>query len=190
MTTTTMVRDDSVIVKSNNRHGQNIEICQRALEILAALSLERNLKLFYLAEKGLKFNFPVLAELRISRKQYYKGIRQLQQLGLIHKIENKYYQSTFGILVYHQSISKISDLVVHSDAIKLIDVCLIAHSDVIQMIDLLKKSGKLDDVTSRLIEKVAAGYDYGGNRDGYRESGVKGIITSNTKDAVIEMTCS
>ena len=129
---------------------------RHALKIVSALSSERNLKLFRLAEDGLVFDFSALARSGISRKQYYRGVRQLHQLGLLRRMEKRYYQSTLGIAIY-QSMSRLSKLVVQGNAIQTIDAGLAMGLDISKVIDSLKQSGMLDADMVGSIEQSICG---------------------------------
>lgn len=141
--------------ETNERHCSNdVENLRHVLRLVAALSSERNLKLFQLAKNGLRFDYEALSRLKLSRKQYYKGISQLQMLGLIHKVENRYYQSTLGLALY-QSMSSLSGLFVHRQVMQVVDVCHSMHLDPHGVVDSLAKGGALDPKAAALIASGA-----------------------------------
>lgn len=94
-----------------------------------------------MASVGIRYNFALLERSGISRKQYYKGLRALKNVGLARKFGNKYLQTTLGKLVYHE-ILKIEKYAYHLNEMK--------------MIDILKDSGQFSQhEVSALIKKMS-----------------------------------
>jgi predicted transcriptional regulator len=117
------------------------ELVQKTHEIIFSVSSKENLVLFKMASAGVRYNFFLLERLGISRKQYYRGLRAMKDAGLVRKLENKYFHTTLGRLVYHE-ILKIENYTNHLNEMKMIDV--------------LKDSGQFSqDEVSDLIRKVS-----------------------------------
>ncbi|MEW6603229.1 MAG: hypothetical protein AB1351_00900 [Thermoproteota archaeon] len=90
-------------------------------EIIQSVSSRENLTLFQMAQAGIRYDPALLERSGISRKQYYKALRVLRDVGLIRKFESRYFHTTLGKLVY-QEILKIEKYTDYVNEMKMIDV--------------------------------------------------------------------
>ncbi|MCP8305291.1 MAG: hypothetical protein H3Z50_07505 [archaeon] len=82
-----------------------------AQEILSALADEKAIKIFRLAESGLKGGKDAPQKLSISPKQYYSRLKKLVNLGLIEKKNGVYTHTTLGMIVQNTQIKPLEEAV-------------------------------------------------------------------------------
>ena len=75
-----------------------------SLRVLFIISKTDNFKLFLAAKDGVRISFTTLARMKLSRKRYYKALKQLRDAGLIEKFKDAYLHTTFGRIVYQRNI--------------------------------------------------------------------------------------
>jgi hypothetical protein len=85
------------------------------LKLLSIISKTDNFRLFLAARDGVRINFTTLASMKLSRKRYYKALKQLRDAGLIEKFKGVYSHTSFGRIVYQRNIT---ELVEYSKYIK------------------------------------------------------------------------
>jgi hypothetical protein len=85
------------------------------LKLLSIISKTDNFRLFLAAKDGVRINFTTLARMKLSRKRYYKALKQLRDARLIEKFKGVYSHTSFGRIVYQRNIT---ELVEYSKYIK------------------------------------------------------------------------
>jgi predicted transcriptional regulator len=75
-----------------------------SLKLLSIISKTDNFRLFLAAKDGVRINFTTLARMKLSRKRYYKALKQLRDAGLIEKFKGVYSHTSFGRIVYQRNI--------------------------------------------------------------------------------------
>ncbi|MDQ4013520.1 MAG: hypothetical protein M3146_07330, partial [Thermoproteota archaeon] len=111
---------------------------QHILSILASADV---FKLFLYADKGFELSVPLLEELQISIKQYYKALHRLKILGLLERKDGIYHHTISGGILYRQVIQQIAQLSKHQRELKIIDT--------------LKKTGQYsDDEIRKFVEQI------------------------------------
>ena len=75
-----------------------------SLKLFSTISKPDNFKFFLEAKDGVKINIATLTRMKISRKRYYKALKQLRDAGLIEKFKGVYSHTSFGRIVYQRNI--------------------------------------------------------------------------------------
>jgi hypothetical protein len=75
-----------------------------SLKLFSVISKTDNFRLFLAAKDGIRINFTTLARMKLSRKRYYKALKQLRDAKLIEKFNGVYSHTSFGRIVYQKSI--------------------------------------------------------------------------------------
>jgi predicted transcriptional regulator len=75
-----------------------------SLKLFSTISKPDNFKFFLEAKDGVKINIATLTRMKISRKRYYKALKQLRDAGLIEKFKGVYSHTSFGRVVYQRNI--------------------------------------------------------------------------------------
>jgi predicted transcriptional regulator len=75
-----------------------------SLKLFSTISKPDNLKFFLEAKDGVKINIAALTRMKLSRKRYYKALKQLRDAGLIEKFKGVYSHTSFGRIVYQRNI--------------------------------------------------------------------------------------
>ncbi len=84
---------------------QDFDILNGFLALFSTLSKTDNLKMFLSTKSGLKYNKRTLDSLDLTRKRYYKALKQLKDLGLIEKSRDSggiYSFTRFGMTVFQR----------------------------------------------------------------------------------------
>jgi hypothetical protein len=92
-----------------------------SLKVLSIISKTDNFKLFLAAKDGVRISFTTLARMKLSRKRYYKALKQLRDAGLIEKFKNVYLHTTFGRIVYQRNIIELLEYGKYLNEIKVLD---------------------------------------------------------------------
>jgi hypothetical protein len=79
------------------------------------------MKIFLAAKDGLKIHLLTQTHLQLSRKQYYKALKQLKEVGLVQKIKGIYCHTFFGNIVYQKNILDLEEYIKYSDGMQVID---------------------------------------------------------------------
>jgi predicted transcriptional regulator len=80
-----------------------------SLKVLSIISKTDNYKLFLAAKDGVRISIATLARMKLSRKRYYKGLKQLRDAGLIEKFNGIYSHTSFGRIVYQRNIMELME---------------------------------------------------------------------------------
>src|SRR5919106_4208065 len=75
-----------------------------SLKLFSIISKADNLKFFLAAKDGVSLNIATLTRMKLSRKRYYKALKQLRDAGLIEKFKGVYSHTSFGRIVYQRNI--------------------------------------------------------------------------------------
>ena len=78
-----------------------------SLKLFSTISKPDNFKFFLEAKDGVKINIATLTRMKISRKRYYKALKQLRDAGLIGKFKGVYSHTSFGRIVYQRNVIEI-----------------------------------------------------------------------------------
>jgi hypothetical protein len=62
------------------------------------------MKLFLAATNGVRLSAPTLSTLKLTRKKYYKALKQLKGASLVEKSRGLYTHTTYGKIVYQRNI--------------------------------------------------------------------------------------
>lgn len=83
----------------------------KVLAILAALSNKDSLEIFTLALDGLDATTEILKQGHFTKKRYYVRLKELVDLGLLHKLSGKYVHTLLGKKVYEDSVKTLEEAV-------------------------------------------------------------------------------
>jgi hypothetical protein len=75
-----------------------------SLKLFSIISKADNLKLFLAAKDGVRINIATLTHMKLSRKRYYKALKQLKDARLIEKFKGVYSHTSFGRIIYQRNI--------------------------------------------------------------------------------------
>src|SRR5919106_5160981 len=75
-----------------------------SLKLFSIISKADNLKFFLAAKDGVSLNIATLTRMKLSRKRYYKALKQLRDAGLVEKFKGVYSHTSFGRIVYQRNI--------------------------------------------------------------------------------------
>lgn len=90
-----------------------------SLKLFSIISKTDNFKLFLAAKDGVRINIATLDRLKLSRKRYYKALKQLRDAGLIKKFNGIYSHTSFGRIIYQRNVT---ELVEYKNYFKEMDV--------------------------------------------------------------------
>src|SRR5215204_7115884 len=82
-----------------------------SLKLFSVLSKPDNMKIFLSAKE----------HLQLSRKQYYKALKRLKDIGLIQKLKGVYCHTSFGKIVYQKNIIGVEEYARYSDGMQVLD---------------------------------------------------------------------
>jgi hypothetical protein len=117
-------------------------------DLLNILADTRTMELFSdISSSGHKTH-NIMTKLKLTRKQYYSRIADLQSAGMIYRNKGKYFISTFGKIVYD----------VHTNAQRKIEYALsniwkLKAIDSLEIADQISR-GELREITNALIDNV------------------------------------
>lgn len=120
--------------------------------VLKALSDQKTQKLFKaIIEAEDAQSQLLIAELRLSRRQYYNRMKDLVLTGLIRRQRGKYRLSSFGKVIY--SLQKIAERTASNywkleaiDSIRMSDNSNLAEVDYMKIIDILLDDVEIKDI--------------------------------------------
>ena len=92
-----------------------------SLKVLSIISKTDNFKLFLAAKDGVRISFTTLDRMKLSRKKYYKALKQLRDAGLIEKFKDVYLHTTFGRIVYQRNITELLEYGKYLNEMKVLD---------------------------------------------------------------------
>ena len=84
--------------------AMNTEAASFSLKLFSTISKPDNFKFFLEAKDGVRINIATLTRMKLSRKRYYKALKQLRDAGLIEKFKGVYLHTSFGRIVYQRNI--------------------------------------------------------------------------------------
>jgi hypothetical protein len=135
-----------------------------SLKVLSIISKTDNFKLFLAAKDGVRISFTTLDRMKLSRKRYYKALKQLSDAGLIEKFKDVYLHTTFGRIVYQRNITELLEYGKYLNEMKVLDSI---------------KGGNLKDTEDKLVsffEKLI------GIKNNIASSGI--AATASTTDTI------
>src|SRR5919198_1994186 len=91
------------------------------LKLFSIISKTDNFKLFLAAKDGVRINIATLARMKLSRKRYYKALKQLRDAGLIEKFNGIYSHTSFGRLIYQRNIMELVEYKKYFKEMKVVD---------------------------------------------------------------------
>jgi predicted transcriptional regulator len=80
------------------------DVVDFSLKLFSTISKPDNFKFFLEAKDGVKINLATLTRMKLSRKRYYKALKQLRDAGLIEKFKGVYLHTSFGRIVYQRNV--------------------------------------------------------------------------------------
>jgi hypothetical protein len=92
-----------------------------SLKVLSIISKTDNFKLFLAAKDGVRISYTTLDRMKLSRKRYYKALKQLSDAGLIEKFKDVYLHTTFGRIVYQRNITELLEYGKYLNEMKVLD---------------------------------------------------------------------
>ena len=92
-----------------------------SLKVLSIISKTDNYKLFLAAKDGVGISFTTLARMKLSRKRYYKALKQLKDVGLIEKFNGVYSLTSFGRIVYQRNIMEVIEYRKYFEEMRVVD---------------------------------------------------------------------
>jgi predicted transcriptional regulator len=91
------------------------------LKLFSNISKADNLKLFLAAKDGVRINIDTLTRMKLSRKRYYKALKQLRDAGLIEKFKGVYSHTSFGRIIYQRNIIELMEYRKYSKEMQVVD---------------------------------------------------------------------
>ena len=147
-------------------------IASSLLRLFTVLSKPDNMKVFLAAKDGIKVQLLTSLHLQLSRKQYYKALKQLKDIGLIEKFKNVYYHTSFGKIVYQKNIIDLAEYTRYSDGMQVLDT-----------IKRISRGGCSDNTEDKFMSFIEKLTNIGGKT---MDSGV-GAITSPITSKKVEL---
>jgi hypothetical protein len=92
-----------------------------ASKLFSIISKIDNFKLFLAAKDGVRINIATLARIKLSRKRYYKALKQLRDAGLIEKFEGVYSHTSFGRIIYQRNIMEVIEYRKYFEEMRVVD---------------------------------------------------------------------
>ena len=92
-----------------------------ASKLFSIISKTDNFKLFLAAKDGVRINIATLARMKLSRKKYYKALKQLRVAGLIEKFEGVYSHTSFGRIIYQRNIMEVIEYRKYFEEMRVVD---------------------------------------------------------------------
>ena len=80
-----------------------------SLKLFSIISKPDNFKFFLAANDGVRINIATLTRMKLSRKRYYKALKQLKDAELIEKFKGVYSHTSFGRIVYQRNIIELTE---------------------------------------------------------------------------------
>jgi hypothetical protein len=91
------------------------------LKLFSIISKTDNFKLFLAAKDGVRINIATLDCMKLSRKRYYKALKQLRDAGLIEKFNGIYSHTSFGRIIYQRNIMELVEYKKYFKEMKVVD---------------------------------------------------------------------
>ena len=91
------------------------------LKLFSIISKTDNFKLFLAAKDGVRINIATLDRMKLSRKRYYKALKQLRDAGLIEKFNGIYSHTSFGRIIYQRNIMELVEYKKYFKEMKVVD---------------------------------------------------------------------
>ena len=91
------------------------------LKLFSIISKTDNFKLFLAAKDGVRISIATLARMKLSRKRYYKALKQLRDVGLIEKFNGIYSHTSFGRIIYRRNIIELVEYKKSFKEMKVVD---------------------------------------------------------------------
>ena len=91
------------------------------LKLFSIISKTDNFKLFLAAKDGVRINIATLDRMKLSRKRYYKALKQLRDAGLIEKFNGIYSHTSFGRVIYQRNIMELVEYKEYFKEMKMVD---------------------------------------------------------------------
>jgi hypothetical protein len=111
----------SVRAEHSSISAPQVTSVSSSLELFSVLSKPDNMKIFLAAKEGIKVHLLTSTHLQLSRKQYYKALKRLKDIGLIQKIKGVYCHTAFGKIVYQKNIIDVEEYARYSDGMQVLD---------------------------------------------------------------------
>jgi hypothetical protein len=92
-----------------------------SLKLFSIISKSDNFKLFLAAKDAVRINISTLAHMKLSRKRYYKALKQLRDAGLIEKFEGVYSHTSFGRIIYQRNIMEVIEYRKYFEEMRVVD---------------------------------------------------------------------
>jgi hypothetical protein len=92
-----------------------------SLKLFSTISKTDNYKLFLAAKDGVRINIATLASMKLSRKRYYKALKQLRGAGLVEKFEGVYSHTSFGRIIYQRNIMEVIEYRKYFEEMRVVD---------------------------------------------------------------------
>src|SRR5919106_1692351 len=92
-----------------------------SLKLFSIISKTDNLKFFLAAKDGVRINIATLTHMKLSRKRYYKALKQLRDAGLIEKFKGVYSHTSFGRIVYQRNIIELIEYIKYLKEMQMVD---------------------------------------------------------------------
>jgi predicted transcriptional regulator len=102
------------------------------LKLFSNISKADNLKLFLAAKDGVRINIDTLTRMKLSRKRYYKALKQLRDAGLIEKFQGVYSHTSFGRIIYQRNIIELMEYRKYSKEMQLVDAIKASNLKVLE----------------------------------------------------------
>jgi hypothetical protein len=119
-----------------------LENMKVSLSIFSVLSKPNTMKLFLASVQGVKISASTLSSLKLTRKKYYKALKQLKGVNLVEKSRGFYSPTTFGKIVYQRIIIELVQYRKYIEEMDAIDTIKAALTP------------QLEDKFARLFEKL------------------------------------
>jgi hypothetical protein len=91
------------------------------LKLFSVLSKPSNMKIFLAARDGLKVYLRTSLHLKLSRRQYYKALKQVKEAGLIQKRAGTYFHTLLGKIIYQKDILDLAAYTKYSEGMQVLD---------------------------------------------------------------------
>jgi hypothetical protein len=99
----------------------NKDAADFSLKLFSIMSKTDNFKLFLAAKDGVRINVHTLASMKLSRKRYYKALKQLRDTGLIEKFNGIYSHTSFGRVIYQRNLIELVEYRKYFKEMKIVD---------------------------------------------------------------------
>ena len=108
-------------MSTDTRTVMSTDAVDFTLKLFSIISKTDNFKLFLAARDGVRINIATLARLKLSRKRYYKALKQLRDAGLIEKFNGIYSHTSFGRIIYQRNVKELVEYKKYFKEMKVVD---------------------------------------------------------------------